>query len=106
VSGKYWIGAGAGAIALAIVVFIGFKVSDALTYVNIATGYTAQQTCACLHVSGRSLESCKSDYPADAVSHINFETTGDHVRVSAAGGMFKAQADFDATFGCRIVAPH
>lgn len=103
---KHWIGAGVGVIALAIVVFIGVKVSDALTYINIATGYTAQQTCSCLHVSGRSLDSCKADYPQDAIKHITFDTAGDHVRVSAAGGMFKAQADYDQTYGCHIVTPH
>lgn len=102
-SRKRWIIAGVAAVAALVLVFIGVKVSDGLTYVNIATGYTAQQTCACLHVSGRTLDSCKSDYPADAVRQITFDTTGDRVRVSAAGGLFKAEATYDERYGCRLV---
>ena len=102
-SRKLWMWTGGGIVALALVIFIGIKLSDLYTYVHIATGYTAQQTCSCLHVSGRSLDSCKADYPPDAVRQITFDTTGDRVRVSAAGGLFKAEADYDQTFGCRLV---
>ncbi len=101
-SRKRWILVGIGAAALAVIVFICVKVSDIATYGRIATGYTAQQTCACLHVSGRTLESCKSDYPADAVSQIRFDVTGERVRVSAGGGLFKAEATYDERYGCRI----
>ena len=62
-SRKRWIWTGAGIAALAVIAFIGVKISDGLTYVNIAAGYTAQQTCSCLHVSGRTLDSCRADYP-------------------------------------------
>ena len=102
-SRKRWIGIGAGIAGLALVAFIGVKLSDLFTYANIAVGYTAQQTCSCLHVSGRGLDSCKADYPADAVRQITFDTAGDRVRVSVAGGMFKAESDYDQTFGCRLV---
>ena len=101
-SRKRWIWTGVAALAAVLIAFLGVKISDGLTYVNIATGYTAQQTCACLHVSNRTLDSCKADYPADAVSHLTFDTTGDRVRISAAGGLFKAEATYDATYGCRL----
>ena len=101
-SRKRWILAGVAAAALAVVAFIGVKVSDMATYGNIATGYTAQQTCACLYVSGRTLDSCKSDYPSDAVSQIRFDVTGERVRVSAGGGLFKAESTYDERYGCRI----
>ena len=102
-SRKRWIWMGAGAVGALLIAFLGVKISDGLTYVNIATGYTAQQTCACLHVSNRTLDSCKSDYPAATIQHITFDTTGDRVRVSVMGGAFKAEADYDATYGCRLV---
>ena len=104
-SRKRWIWTGAGIAALAVIAFIGVKISDGLTYVNIAAGYTAQQTCSCLHVSGRTLDSCRADYPPDAVRHITFDTTGDRVRIAVAGGLSKAEASYDPVYGCRLVTP-
>ncbi|HVZ99562.1 MAG TPA: hypothetical protein VG841_04530 [Caulobacterales bacterium] len=73
-----------------------------LAYANIATGYAAQQTCACLHVSGRALDSCMADFPSDARKMFSVKQDGDDVHVSALG-VFKADAHYDGTYGCRLL---
>ena len=102
-SRKRWIVTGALIVAAAAIGWIAFKVNDAVAYARIATGYAAQQACSCLHVSGRTLASCMADYPADAIKGISFDTRGDHVRISALNGAFKAEAAFEEGYGCRIV---
>lgn len=91
-------------VALTLVIVGGLFAARSLpAYANIASGYTAQQTCACLYVANRELESCLADFPADAISHITIETDEDRVRTSALAGMFKAEAVYEDGFGCSIV---
>ncbi|MEJ0059207.1 MAG: hypothetical protein WDM79_06410 [Terricaulis sp.] len=55
-----------GVIALIGAVALGLR--GPVAYARVATSYAAQQTCACLYVSGRAMASCLSDFPEDAVS--------------------------------------
>jgi hypothetical protein len=107
VSGKHW----RWIIGLAVVALIGFGVfalQRPLAYARVATSYAAQQTCACLYVSGREMASCLGDFPEDAVSQMTIVTADDGVsahavRVSALAGLIKAEATYDSGFGCSLV---
>lgn len=76
---------------------------DQVTYARIATGYAAKQLCSCLHVSGRGLDSCLADYPADARRNITVTSEGDNVRASVLFGIIRSEATFEDEYGCRIV---
>lgn len=100
---KRWIGlivlgVVAGALALG-----GWAARDQFAYADIATGYAAKQTCSCLYVSGRSLESCLADFPADAREAIAITQDGESVRASVLFGVFSSEAVADGEFGCRVV---
>ena len=76
---------------------------DQVTYAHIATGYAAKQLCSCVHVSGRTLESCMADYPEDVRRNITIAAEGDQVRASVLFGAISSEAIFDGEYGCRIV---
>ena len=76
---------------------------DQVTYAHIATGYAAKQICSCLHVSGRTLDSCIADYPEDVRRNITVTSEGDNVRASVLFGAIRSEATFDGEYGCRIV---
>jgi len=84
--------------ALAIFVWKYFHVSD-LTL--IGTGYTAQQTCACLHVAGRTLESCLTDLDPLARNLVSIHPGKDEVTATALG-VFSATARYEKGFGCSL----
>jgi hypothetical protein len=88
---------------IAAVAFCAWSMRDDVAYANIATGYAAKQTCSCLHVSGRPLESCVSDFPEDARRQITVSAEGDAVRASVLFGAIRSEAVFETGFGCRIV---
>ena len=73
-----------------------------LAYGRIAAGYTAQQTCSCLHVSRRPLASCLAEYPPDQIKLIAFDTAGDRVRITAFG-VFHGESVFEEGYGCQPV---
>ncbi len=104
-SRKHWIWA--GAIVLGIAVIAGgtaYALRDSFTYADMATGYAAKQTCSCVHVSGRSLESCLDDFPDPAArEQLTVSIDGDRVRATALFGAFHSEAVFEAEFGCTIV---
>jgi hypothetical protein len=74
-----------------------------VAYANIATGYAAKQTCSCLHVSGRTIDSCMADFPLDARGNITVTSDGDTVTASVLFGAIKAEATYEEEYGCRIV---
>lgn len=100
---KRWIWIGAGIAVLAAVGFIVFALRDDAEYARIATGYAAKQTCSCLHVSGRPLESCLADFPEDARSNISVSQDGNLVRASVLFGAISAEAEFEEAYGCRLL---
>lgn len=98
--GKWWIVAVALFAALGAGAWFG---RDAVAFAQIGTTYAAKQTCSCLFVAGRPMDSCKTDYPADAVKQFTWKVDGHDVTVSALGGVFSAKATFEDGYGCHPV---
>lgn len=76
---------------------------EQFAYADIVTGYAAKQTCSCLHISGRALESCVADFPEDARNNISVAQEGETVRASVLFGLIHAEATFEEGFGCRLL---
>jgi len=102
VSRKRWLIVIAVALAGVIVPGLIWTFQDEYAYARIATGYAAKQTCSCLHVSGRTLESCLADFPEDARGQISVTQSGDTVRASVLFGAVHAAAAFEDGYGCAI----
>jgi hypothetical protein len=66
----------------------------------IGSAYAAQQTCACLFVSNRALESCRHDLDPLAQKLVTLEP-GDKA-VHARSLLSSATARFEPAFGCSI----
>ncbi len=102
-SRKRWIWVGVLAAIVFIVAGAAWASRDQVAYARIATGYAAKQTCSCLHVSGRDLESCMADFPEDARQQISIAQDGDRVRASVLLGAISTSAVFEPEYGCRIL---
>jgi hypothetical protein len=97
---KYWLW---GVAALAAgVAGLAWAYRDDVAYARIATGYAAKQTCSCLHVSGRPLESCLAEFPADAREQISVRAEGEQVTASVLLGAISARAEYQPDFGCTL----
>jgi hypothetical protein len=92
------LGVGAVLVVAALVAWRAFGLTD---LVHIGTGYTAQQICACLNVSGRSLESCKTDLDPLARRLMSVRVRPDGVTASAFG-LATANARFEKEYGCSL----
>lgn len=94
-------------IALTVVVLglagIAWSLRGEVAYAHIATGYAAKQTCSCIHVSGRTMESCMAEYPSEARGRFSVTEDANTVRASVLFGAISAQAMYEDGFGCRIV---
>ena len=92
-------------IALGLAIVLGVVVALSLRHfaklARIGSGYAAEQTCACLFVSGRTLDSCRGDLDPLAQKLIRLDVGSDEVRASSAG-TFAARAVYDARFGCTL----
>ena len=102
-SRKRWIWIAVLVVLVAGVAGGAWAARDQVTYAHIATGYAAKQLCSCVHVSGRTLDSCMADYPEDVRSNITIASDGDQVRASVLFGAISSEAAFDGEYGCRIV---
>lgn len=91
-------------VALAGVVLPGliFSLMDQYQYARIATAYAAKQTCSCLNVSGRELESCLADFPSEGQGLIDVKPQGQSVRASVLFGAISSSAAYDQNYGCQI----
>lgn len=92
-----------GVVALAVVAagaiaWEKYRVSDLLI---TGAGYSAQQTCACLWVSGRALESCKTDLDPLAQKLISIRVGSNEVTASGFG-FTAATASYEKGFGCSL----
>jgi hypothetical protein len=103
VSRKRWIWIGAAVGVAAVFGLAAWSLQDDIAYARLATGYAAKQTCSCIHVSSRSLESCVNDFPEDARSQLTVVPDGDRVRASVLLGVVHAEAVFEEGYGCRIL---
>jgi hypothetical protein len=88
-------------VVLVVVVAVAWRVFRVPLLVNIGTGYTAQQTCACLFVSGRTLESCVGDLEPLARKLISIHPGTAEVTASSFG-LASATARYDKGFGCSL----
>ena len=102
-SRKRWIWIGVLAIAAMAIGAGAWASRGQVEYASIATGYAAKQTCSCLHVSGRTLDSCIADFPEEARKNITVAQEGDTVRASVLFGAISSNAIYEEEFGCRIV---
>src|SRR4051794_38436115 len=68
---------------------------------HIGAGYAAQQTCACLFVSGRSLESCQTDL--DAMARVFVSLTPGPGEVTARSFLIsRATSRYEKGYGCSL----
>jgi hypothetical protein len=89
---------------LAVLIGVGVWSSrDTFATARVGTVYVAKQTCSCLFVAGRSLDSCYSDFDAEAVRPLDVSVVNNSVTVSALGGLISARAQYDQGYGCHPV---
>lgn len=67
----------------------------------IGAGYAAEQTCSCLFVSRRTLESCRSDLEPLARWVVSMRPGADEV-TARAFGFSTATARYEKRFGCTL----
>ena len=101
-SRKRWMWVAGVSLAAIVLASSGWALRGQVAYARIATAYAAKQTCSCVHVSGRSLESCVADFPEDAREAVSVAEDGDRVRASVLFGAISAEAVADGEFGCRL----
>jgi hypothetical protein len=91
-----------GAVVLLLVgVIVAWRVFRVPLLLDIGTGYAAQQTCACLFVSGRTIESCLGDLEPLARKLISIDPGP--AEVTASGFIVKtATARYESGFGCSL----
>ncbi len=102
-SRKRWMWIGAAVLVVAGLGFAGWSMRGDIAYAGMATGYAAKTTCSCRHVSGRTMESCLGDLPAEAVAQMNIREDGDRVHASVLLGAISAEAQYEDGYGCRLV---
>jgi hypothetical protein len=88
-------------VALLVAVVVAWRVFRVPLLLNIGTGYAAQQTCACLFVSGRTIDSCLGDLEPLAQKLISVEPGA--AEVTASGFLLEtATARYEKGFGCSL----
>ena len=102
-SRKRWMWVAGISLAAVVLASVGWSLRGQVAYAQIATGYAAKQTCSCLHVSGRSMESCIADFPEDARNAISVKQEGERVHASVLFGAIAADAVFEEEYGCRVL---
>lgn len=89
------------AVILIVVAVVAIKVLHVPDLVYIGAGYTAEQTCACLFVSHRTLESCRGDLEPMARWLVKITPTADAV-TARSFVVSSATARFEKNFGCQL----
>jgi hypothetical protein len=88
-------------VVLLVAVAVAWRVFRVPLMLNIGTGYVAQQTCACLFVSGRTIESCLGDL--DPLARKLISVHPGTAEVTASGFMLaSATARYEKDFGCSL----
>lgn len=78
--------------------------ADGLARAEILAALGAKQVCSCLHIAGREMNSCKSDFTFD-MSGISYTDENNMTRAQSHGGKVQAQAKFTPGLGCTLVEP-
>lgn len=81
-----------------VVAWRALRISD---LAHIGAGYTAQQTCACRFIGGRTLDSCMTDLEPLARRIISVRQGVDEVTASGFG-LSTATARYEKGFGCSL----
>lgn len=80
---------------------VAWRVFRVPLMLKIGTGYAAQQTCACLFVSRRTIDSCLGDLEPLARKLISVERGASEV--TASGFLLEtATARYETGFGCSL----
>jgi hypothetical protein len=89
---------------LVLLVGIGvWSATDTFATARIGTAYVAKQTCSCLFVAGRPLDSCSTDFDSEALRSLDVVAGSSAVTASALGGLVSSRAEFENGFGCHPV---
>ena len=89
---------------LAVLIAVGvWSSKDTYVTARVGTVYVAKQTCSCLFVAGRPLDSCYTDFDAESVRPLDVSVSANKVTVSALGGLISARAQYDSGYGCHPV---
>ncbi len=91
------------AAVLVVGVGVAWRVFHVDDLIHIGAGYTAQQTCACLFISHRSLESCQGDLEplARRAVAITVDESGGTV-TTRSFFVSRATARYEKDFGCAL----
>lgn len=92
------VGSVAVVLVAAAVAWRTFRVSD---LASIGSGYSAEQTCACLFIGRRTLDSCLGDLDPVARKLITVRPGSNEVTASGFG-VAAATARFEPGFGCSL----
>jgi hypothetical protein len=96
---KWRLPALAGIVTVAVIA--AWRVFRLSEVAHIGAGYAAEQTCACLFVSSRSLESCRGDLNPLTRWVVSVRPGTDQVTASSLG-LAKATAQYEKNFGCTL----
>jgi hypothetical protein len=92
-------------LGLAVLLLIGavvlFRVVRLPDLAHIGAGYAAQQTCACLFIAGRSLDSCWTDLDPLAQRLVSVRRGPEQVTATSFG-FSTATAQFEKGYGCSL----
>jgi hypothetical protein len=91
----------AGIVALAVIGTLAWRVFRLSELAVIGAGYTAEQTCACLFVGHRTLESCRTDLEPLA-RWLVLIRQGDNEVKATAFGVSTATARYERNYGCTL----
>jgi hypothetical protein len=69
---------------------------------HIGAGYAARQTCACVFISRRSADSCRTDLDPLAQRVVSVEIGPQRVTARSMGGIARATARYQPGFGCAL----
>jgi hypothetical protein len=97
---RKWLGLGTLAF-LVIALVVAWRVIRVPLLLDIGTGYAAQQTCACLYISHRALDSCLGDLEPLARKLISVRPAADEVTASGFA-VVSATAHYEPGFGCAL----
>jgi hypothetical protein len=91
-----------GAVAFVLVaVAVAWRVFRVSDLASIGAGYSAEQTCACLFIAHRPLESCLGDLDPLARKLISVHPGSDEVTASGFG-VSSATARYTPNYGCTL----
>lgn len=90
-----------GAAIVLVIVVAAVRLLQVPELAYIGAGYAAEQTCACIFISGRTLESCQGDLEPLARMFVSIKRDADQVRARSFI-LSHATARFEKGYGCAL----